>query len=159
MSIKTENQLVEELESYIENGYLDINSFDNPDDEAATALSELYFINKLLCEKFCKIIINNDDVGDYFLNSLCLSHLFDLNKEYSLSYVSKHVAHMLTPELVATMDGLCQYSNTPFRMVFSDDLVNRIKKRYDELSSDEFSKEMMSRSYPDFAKTFLEQGD
>lgn len=155
MNTKTGTQLVVELDSYINNGYLDINSFDNPDDEAAVALSELYFVNKGLCEKYCKIILSSSDVGDCFLDARCLSHLFDLNKEYSLDYVRKNIKNMPYPILEAAMDGLCQYSNTFFRNNFSCELISQIKKRYDELSSDEFSKKMMEYSYQMFSETFL----
>lgn len=147
-------QLIAELTSYIENGYLDINSFDNPPDEAATALTELHFIDGATCESFCKKIILSNDVGDAYLDSLCLGHLFSLNKEYALDYVMAHVENMSAPVLGSAMDGLYQYSETLFRVKFSEELIAKIYARYDEVVQDSFFKKMLASLYDVFSVTY-----
>lgn len=147
--------LREQLDSYIQNGYLDINSFDNPDDEAAEALTELSCTDKALCEQYCRLILESSEIGDTYLDSRCLAHLFDLNKKYSLEYVQKNVLNMSAPVLEATMEGLDMYSKTPFRTHFSTELIVNIKKRYDELASDDAIKDMLDYSYEWFERMYL----
>ncbi|MEI2264967.1 hypothetical protein [Erwinia sp. CGal63] len=151
---RTKEQLIEELTSYIDNGYLDINSFDNPLDEAATALTELHFIDGAACEFLCKRIILSSAVGDAYLDSLCLGHLFDLNKDYALNYVLTHVENMPAPVLGSAMDGLYQYSEEQFRMKFSEELIAKIHKRYDEVVQDPFFKDMLASLYDTFSVTY-----
>ncbi|MEX6158390.1 hypothetical protein [Providencia manganoxydans] len=155
MQIRTREQLISELNCYIDNGYLDINSFDNPLDEAAIALNELYFIDSDACENFCKKIMLSRDIGDSYLDSLCLLHLFDLNKEFSLRYVEENIDNMPAPILGAAMDGLSQYSNTTFRQNFPNDLITKILHRYHDVTKDPFFKNMLESSYTFFTKGFL----
>ncbi|PQQ23559.1 hypothetical protein [Photorhabdus hindustanensis] len=153
---KDANKLKKQLDSYIENGYLDIHSFDNPEDEASEALINLFAVDEALCEQYCKLILESPGVGDAFLDSGCLLHLFDLNKEYGLNYVRKNVLSMAAPVLGAAMIGLFEYSNTPFRDHFSAELITNVKKRYDELvSEDDFTKELLDSRYSLFEKEFL----
>lgn len=154
--IKSKEQVILELNNYIKYGYADINSFDNPPDEAASALTELHFIDGIECEKFCKKIILSTDVGDIYLDSLCLMHLFELNKEYALQYVEEHVVHMSAPVLGIAMDGLVQYSGTPFRIEFSDDLISKFYTRYKEVSADPFYAEMLKATYKFFSEEYPE---
>lgn len=151
---RTKEQLIAELTSYIENGYLDINSFDNPPEEAATALTELHFIDGAVCETFCRKIILSSDVGDVYLDSLCLGHLFDLNKIYALEYVLAQVENMPAPVLGTAMDGLFQYSNTPFRAAFSEDLITQLYARYDEVAQDPYVRERLSSAYDFFSVAY-----
>lgn len=146
----TKEQLIAELTSYIDNGYLDINSFDNPPDEAATALTELHFIDSAECELFCKKIILSNDVGDAYLDCLCLGHLLNLNKDYALDYILTHVDDMPAPVLGSAMSGLSQYSETPFINEFSDDLIAKIYARYDEVAQDPFFKNILASHYDFF---------
>ncbi|MCC8380461.1 hypothetical protein [Xenorhabdus sp. PB30.3] len=147
--------LIEKLDSYIQNGYLDINSFDNPDDEAAEVLIKLSRIDKKLCEQYCKLILESPEVGDTYLDSSCLSHLFNLNRKYSINYVQENVLNMSAPVLQAAMEGLDMYSKTPFRRHFSEEVILNIKKRYDELASDNMIKDMLSYNYEWFEKMYL----
>lgn len=95
------------------------------------------------------------NIGDKYLDSSCLSHLFDLNKEYSLSYVEKEIANMSAPVLAAAMDGLCQYSNTPFRSEFSNELINKISYRYDQIVQEDIYRGILDDSYKFFFESFL----
>ncbi|MBG5925828.1 hypothetical protein [Providencia rettgeri] len=155
MQIRTREQLISELNCYIDNGYLDINSFDNPPDEAAIALNELYIIDSDECENFCKRIMLSRDIGDSYLDSLCLLHLFDLNKEFALRYVEENIDNMPAPILGAAMDGLSQYSNTTFRQNFSNDLITKILHKYNDVTKDPFFENMLESSYTFFTKSFL----
>ncbi|WP_456311490.1 hypothetical protein [Serratia proteamaculans] len=157
MKTEKEMEISSKLESYIKNGFVDINSFENPDDEAADCLLELFQKKPELCEKYCKAILNDDNIGDKYLDSSCLSHLFDLNKKYSLSYVEREVEKMSPPVLAAAMDGLCQYSNTPFRSEFSNKLINDISDRYDKIVQDNIYRGMLENSYKFFFDIFLKK--
>ncbi|AIR62863.1 hypothetical protein LH23_20030 [Cedecea neteri] len=159
MSKKSRDKLILELDNYIKYGCADINSFDNPPDEAASALAELHFHDAIECEGFCKEIILTEGVGDIYLDSLCLMHLFELNKEYALQYVEEHVLHMSAPVLGIAMDGLVQYSGTPFRIEFSDDLISKIYTRYKEISADPFYAEMLEATYRFFSEEYPENND
>lgn len=97
------------------NGYLNINSFDNSDDEIACVLTELSFLNKGLCEEYSRLIIESEVVGDDYLKSRCLDYLLDLNKKYALKYIEEQVNNMSIPILSTAMSGLVQYSNSKFR--------------------------------------------
>lgn len=156
MVIKSKEQIILELNNYIKYGYSDINSFDNPPDEAASALAELHLLDGVECERFCKIIIISDNVDDIYLDSLCLMHLFVLNKEYAMQYVEKHVTYMSAPVLGSAMDGLVQYSGTPFRMKFLDDLISKVYTRYKEISADPFYAEMLAATYKFFSEEYPE---
>ncbi|MCC8380937.1 hypothetical protein [Xenorhabdus sp. PB30.3] len=147
--------LREQLDSYIHHGYLDINSFDNPDDEAAKALTELSCLDRTLCEQYCKFILESSEIGDIYLDSRCIAHLFNLNKEYGLDYAQKNVLTMSAPVLEAVMEGLDMYSKTPFRIHFSTELIANIKKRYDELASDDAIRSMLDHSYEWFKRMYL----
>lgn len=147
-------QLIAELTNYIENGYLDINSFGNPPDEAATALRELHYIDGAACEAFCRIIILSSNVGDVYLDSLCLSHLFNLNKNYALEYVVSQAENMPSSVLGAAMDGLFQYSNTPFRAAFSEALITQLYARYDEVAQDPYVKERLASAFDFFSVAY-----
>ncbi|WP_099074017.1 hypothetical protein [Proteus alimentorum] len=115
INLKESLILEEKLKNYIKNGYLDINSFDNPDDEAACTLTELSYLNKGLCEEYSRLIIESEVVGDDYLKSRCLDHLLDLNKKYALKYIEEQVNNMSIPILSTAMSGLVQYSNSKFR--------------------------------------------
>ncbi|MGK6329657.1 hypothetical protein ACMGEE_21615 [Erwinia sp. DT-104] len=155
MNIEKEIQISVKLESYIKNGFVNVDSFENPDDEAADCFLELFQKKPELCEKYCKIILNDGNVGDKYLESSCLSHLFDLNKECSLLYVEKEVGGMSPPVLAAAMDGLCQYSNTPFRNEYSNNLINKISDRYDEIVQEDVYRGALDNSYKLFFDIFL----
>lgn len=157
MGTEKESKISLQLENYIKNGFVDINSFENPDDEAADCLLELFHKNPELCEKYCKIILNDVNIGDKHLDSSCLSHLFDLNKEYSLSYVEKEIENMSAPVLAAAMDGLCQYSNTPCRSEFPNELINKISDRYDQIVKEDIYRGILDDSYKFFFDTFLKR--
>ncbi|KDE37454.1 UNVERIFIED_ORG: hypothetical protein J2806_000067 [Kosakonia oryzae] len=159
MSILKKEQLISELTSYINNGYLMLDSFDDPRDEAATALCELRSIDSSACEFFCKKILLSVDVGDPYLDGFCLGRLFDLNKEYALDYVTSHVMEMSAPVLGAAMDGLAQYSKTSFRLNFTEDLVAKIYARYDDVAKNHFSQEVMASSYRLFVISFTRKSD
>jgi len=155
MNIDKENQISEKLENYIKNGFVNVHSFNNPDDEAAECLLELFQKKPGLCEKYCKIILNDGNFGDKYLKSSCLSHLFDLNKEYSLMHVEKEVGKMSPPLLAAAMDGLCQYSTDPFRNEYSNKLINKVSARYDEIVQENIYRGALDDSYKSFFNIFL----
>ncbi|WP_312047210.1 hypothetical protein [Erwinia sp.] len=155
MNIKKEIQVSVKLENYIKNGFVNVDSFENPDDEAAECLLELFQEKPELCEKYCKIILNDDNIGDKYLKSSCLSHLFDLNKEYSLLHVETEVGKMSPPVLATAMVGLCQYSNAPFRNEYSNSLINKVSDRYDEIVQEGVYRGILDDSYKTFSDIFL----
>lgn len=157
MDGEIDTQIQTKLDSYIKKGFVNVNSFENPDDEAADCLLELFHKNPELCEKYCKIILNDVNIGDKYLDSSCLSHLFYLNKEYSLSYVEKEIENMSAPVLAAAMDGLCQYSNTPFRSEFPNELINKIAYRYDQIVEENIYRGILDNSYKFFFDSFLKR--
>lgn len=156
---KNKEQLVRELNCFLAHGYLDMDSYDEPLDEAADALRVLKSYDEQACNLFCKKILLSKDFGDVYLDSICLSHLFDIEKEYALKYVEENVKTMSTPVLQSAMDGLSQYSRTPFREHFSKELIAKIYHRYDELSKDSFYKEMLEVDYSNFQEDFPRQDD
>lgn len=151
---KNKEQLVKELNCFLAHGYLDMDSFGEPLDEAADALSVLHFTDEQACASFCKKILFSENISDQFLDSLCLGHLFDIEKEYALEYVCENIENMPPSVLNSVMDGLSQYSRTPFRENFSKELIAKIYHRYDTISQDSFYKKMLENDYAFFQEAF-----
>lgn len=156
---KSKEQLINELNCFLAHGYLDMDSYDEPLDEAADALRQLVSYDEQACNLFSKKILLSKDFGDVYLDSICLLHLFDIEKEYALKYVEENVKNMSTPVLQSTMDGLCQYSRTPFREKFTKELIVSIYHRYDELSQRPLYKEMLEGDYSNFQEDFPRHED
>ncbi|AJZ90074.1 hypothetical protein VW41_14075 [Klebsiella michiganensis] len=153
---KSKEQIILELNNYLHYGYTNADSYDDSRDEVAILLTSLHFIDPQECEIFCKKIIGSKENSDDYLDSSCLSHLFDLNKEYALQYVEQHITNMSTPILDETMDGFIKYSKTSFRMKFSDDLISKVYTRYKEISADPFYAEMLEATYRFFSEEYPE---
>ncbi|MFB0771556.1 hypothetical protein [Proteus cibi] len=145
------------LDSYLKNGYLDINSFENPDDEAANALNELSVLDGELCDKYCKVIIESSRIGDDFLKARCLSLLFDVNKEYALDYIKKNVEWMSPSILSTTMIGLSINSKEKLKTEGINELISKIIIRYNDLSNDSFCKELLAPSHKFFQDSFFQK--
>ncbi|HFF8524968.1 TPA: hypothetical protein ACGEYH_003746 [Providencia rettgeri] len=159
MSIESKEQLIMKLNNYIHHGYIAIDSYDDPRDEVATLLTKLHFTDEKECVIFCKKILGSEGISDEFLDSSCLSHLFDLEKEYALNYVQSHLNNIPAPMLDAVMDGLTQYSKTPFRHEISDDLISNVYVQYNILSKRPFYKKMLESSYSFFTEEYPKDND
>ena len=159
MPEKSKEQLINELNCFLAHGYLDMDSYDEPLDEAAGALIALKALDEQVCISFCKEILLSECFGDDFLDGFCLGYLFDIEKEFALKYIESHVENMSAPILDDAMSGLSQYSQTPFCERFSKELIAKIYHRYDELSKDPFYKKILEVDYSHFQKDFPRQDD
>lgn len=159
MPEKSKEKLINELNFFLVHGFLDMDSFGEPFDEAAEALTALHFIDEQACASFCKKILLSENIGDQFLDGLCLSHLFDIEKEYALEYVRENIVDMTPSVLSDAMSGLSQYSRTPFREKFTKELIVNIYHRYDELAQRPFYKKMLEVNYFNFQEDFPRQDD
>ncbi|EKC6209649.1 hypothetical protein ACN1T9_003053 [Cronobacter sakazakii] len=153
------DKLILGLDTYIQHQYFDMDSFGEPLEEVSTALSTLSSLDPELCLAYSKRILTDKNLGDPYLDGACLRHIFDLEPEYAINYVSENVSTMHPAVLSEAMYGLCLYNKISFRKVITSNLIHKIYIRYDELAKNDFAKEVMALDFNYFHKDFSRVGD
>ncbi|ELY4665380.1 hypothetical protein VG539_003903 [Cronobacter muytjensii] len=148
------DKLIVGLDTYIKHQYFDMGSFGEPLEEVAAALLELSSLDPKLCLAYSKRILTDKNLGDPYLDSICLHHLFDLEPEFAVNYVKDHLSIVHAAVLSEAMYGLCLYSKISLKEALSNDLIHKIYIRYDELAKDDFAKEVMAIDFGYFNKDF-----
>jgi len=109
-----------------------INSLENFD-EVTTAMTELSIRDKELAGPLC-INMLEENLGDEFLQAVAFNLLYEFDNQKAKEILTKKLIGAPTALLGAIMDNLSADSLQPFGESLSSEFLNRIVKRYLELS-------------------------
>lgn len=85
INVNSTTKDIEGLESYLANGYVEANSFNDPEDGALECLSNLLVKDSGCCLSFCKKIINSNNIDGVFIKGSALNFLL-LSEQWSYAF-------------------------------------------------------------------------
>jgi hypothetical protein len=148
---------IEGLDSYLANGYVNADSFNDPEDDALECLSDLLVKEQGHCLSFCKKILNSNNIDGLFikgsaLNFLLLSDLWS----YAFDYLMSNSEHITIAELEKALFYFYCAKNEKDPYPAPDGLFERLVERYqmvkDEPDADFYH---LHDAYNDFIKAYL----
>ncbi|MCW7762158.1 hypothetical protein [Photorhabdus luminescens] len=95
------NELISGLESYLENGYVNTDAYEDPADDAIDYLGELLLKDSGYCLHFCKKILNSNHLDGNFVKSIALDFLIlsESNWLDAFNYLLNKAENLSIPEL------------------------------------------------------------
>jgi hypothetical protein len=128
----TVEQLVSGLTSLLENGYIDLNSYNNPIDDAIEYLGELLVKDTKSCLSFCKKILSVPTTfDDDFIKGTALNFLLLSNEWFSgFNYLVGNSQKLSIPELEKALFYFYCAKNETDPYPVPEGLFNKLIERY-----------------------------
>lgn len=161
-AIKSEQQLVEGLESYLEYGYIDpfyinCHSFDENADQAEEYLRYLSSINIELVETYYKRIIESEAIWNDFFKSRCIYRLlFSVSERgYAFNYLNENSANLSIPILKEALSYFFYAKNYYEARLVPEGLLKKLQARYEEVKDEHDAKFYhLDEEYNNFVKAY-----
>lgn len=171
MGERSQQVLVEGLEKYLKEGYIDpyyinCDSFDECADEVGMYLTALEAIDPKLCNNFRKRIIESPMIWNEDVKASCLSALLwspSSDRTYVHHYLAKHHDHLPAPIVIEAMHYFCCEKNDHINQrVIPQELVQKIARRYTAIKEENafdsrFYSRRMAEEYDHFVKAYPSQ--
>ncbi len=161
-AIKSEQQLVEGLESYLEYGYIDpfyinCDSFDENADQVEEYLRYLSSINIELVESYYKRIIESEVIWNDFFKSRCIYRLLLSVSErgYAFNYLNENNANLSIPILKEALSYFFYSKNDSEARLVPEGLFKKLQARYEEVKDEHDAKFYhLDEEYNNFVKAY-----
>ncbi|KFK92336.1 MULTISPECIES: hypothetical protein [unclassified Serratia (in: enterobacteria)] len=103
---KSASDLIKHLDSFLDNGYLEENSFEYPNDEAFYCLLSLSSKDQKSFNIYNKKILDDKKFSSDYLKSTCLESLYFHDQREFFDYVNNNLRGMGAPTLSKFLDIL-----------------------------------------------------
>ncbi|MDU5476196.1 MULTISPECIES: hypothetical protein [Pantoea] len=147
---------IEGLGSYLANGYVEADSFNDPEDDALECLSDLLVKDKGCCLSFCKKILNSHNVDGVFIRGSALNFLL-LSEQwpYAFEYLTVNAVNLNIAELEKALFYFYCAKNEADPYPVPEGLFKKLMERYEELKDDPEAKFYhLHETYNDFLKAY-----
>ena len=111
---KDVSDLTKYLNNFLEKGYLEENSFEDPNDEVFYCLLSLSSKDEVLFDLYNRKILNDRKFSSDYLKSTCLESLYFHNQKDFFDYVHNNLRDMGAPTLSKFLDILMFILNEDF---------------------------------------------
>lgn len=157
MEEKTKEKLIEGINSYISNGYVDAKSFNDPFNEVVDYLNALISVDSNAAEECCKAVINERNIDSFIFKAMCLNDLLLSQDEwsYAFDYLMNKTENISIPELEKSLFYFYCAKNEVDPHPVPDGLFKKLIERYqmvkDESDADFYH---LHETYNDFVKAY-----
>ncbi|QPT12643.1 hypothetical protein I6G37_19515 [Serratia rubidaea] len=144
------------LDNYLANGYVEADSFNDPEDDALKCLSDLLVENQECCLSFCKKILESHSVDGVFIKGSALSFLL-LSEQwtYAFDYLKGNVRNINIAELEKALFYFYCARNETDPYPVPEGLFKKLIERYEELKDEPDAKFYhLHETYNDFVKAY-----
>ncbi|BDH46946.1 hypothetical protein TUM12370_29900 [Salmonella enterica subsp. enterica serovar Choleraesuis] len=156
IKVNSTEKNIEGLESYLTNGYVEANSFNDPEDDALECLSGLLVKDLECCLSFCKKILNSNNIDGVFIKGSALNFLL-LSEQwsYAFEYLTGNAGNITIAELEKAMFYFYCAKNETDPHPVPEGLFKKLMERYEELKDDPDAKFYhLNETYNDFSKVY-----
>lgn len=156
INVNSTTKDIEGLESYLANGYVEVNSFNDPEDDALECLSNLLVKDSGCCLSFCKKILNSNNIDGVFIKGSALNFLL-LSEQwsYAFEYLTGNADNITLAELEKALFYFYCAKNEVDPYPVPEGLFKKLMKRYEELKNDPDAKFYhLHETYNDFSKAY-----
>lgn len=156
MKVSRIEKNIEGLKSYLTNGYVDSESYNDPEDDALECLSDLLVKDQDQCMLFCKKILNSNNVDGVFIKGSALSFLL-LSEQwsYAFEYLNNNSENISIAELEKALFYFYCAKNEAVPYPVPEGLFKKLQNRYEELKDDPDAKFYhLHETYNDFVKAY-----
>ena len=156
IKVNSTEKNIEGLESYLTNGYVEANSFNDPEDDALECLSDLLVKDLECCLSFCKKILNSNNIDGVFIKGSSLNFLL-LSEQwsYAFEYLTDNVGNINIAELEKALFYFYCAKNETDSYPVPEGLFKKLMERYEELKDDPDAKFYhLHETYNDFSKAY-----
>ncbi|AXG45833.1 hypothetical protein [Photorhabdus laumondii] len=150
-------ELISGLDSYLENGYVNADSYEDPSDDAIDYLGELLLKDSECCLDFCKKILDSDLFNNNSVKSTALDFLIlsESNWFEAFSYLLNKAEKLSTPELEKALFYFYCAKNDPKPYPVPEGLFNKLIERYQVLKTESDANFChLHETYNDFIKAY-----
>ena len=147
---------IEGLESYLTNGYVEADSFNDPEDDVLECLSDLLVKDQECCLSFCKKILNAHNIDGVFIKGSALNFLL-LSEQcsYAFEYLIGNANNITVAELEKSLFYFYCAKNEKAPYPVPEGLFKKLMERYEELKDDPDAKLYhLHETYNDFLKAY-----
>lgn len=144
------------LENYLANGYVEADSFNDPEDDALECLSDLLVKDQECCLSFCKKILSSHNVYGVFIKGSALNFLL-LSEQwaYAFDYLIGNIRNINIAELEKVLFYFYCAKNETDPYPVPEGLFKKLMERYEELKDDPDAKFYhLHETYNDFLKAY-----
>ncbi|PAA95167.1 hypothetical protein [Serratia fonticola] len=156
IQVSSTEKNIEGLESYLTNGYVEANSFNDPEDDALECLSDLLVKDLGCCLSFCKKILNSNNIDGVFIKGSALNFLL-LSEQwpYAFEYLTANAGNITVAELEKALFYFYCAKNETDPYPVPEGLFKKLMERYEELKDDPDAKFYhLHETYNDFSKAY-----
>ncbi|MGV7959715.1 hypothetical protein QPK13_00895 [Photorhabdus tasmaniensis] len=150
-------ELISGLNSYLENGYVNTGSYENPSDDAIDYLGELLLKDPRCCLDFCKKILNTNIFDGDFVKSIALDFLIlsESNWLDAFDYLLNKTETLSIPELEKALFYFYCAKNEPKSYPVPKGLFDKLVERYQVLKTEpDANFYHLHEIYSDFVKAY-----
>ena len=156
IKINSTEKNIEGLGSYLANGYVEADSFNDPEDDALECLSDLLVKDQECCLSFCEKTLNSQNVDGVFIRGSALNFLL-LSEQYSYAfeYLTGNAGNLNIAELEKALFYFYCEKNEADPYPVPECLFKKLMERYEELKDDPDAKFYhLHETYNDFSKAY-----
>lgn len=156
IKVNSTEKNIEGLENYLTNGYVEADSFNNPEDDALEYLSDLFVKDQGCCLFFCKKILSSNNIDGIFIKGSALNFLL-LSEQwpYAFEYLIGNADNITIAELEKALFYFYCAKNETDPYPVPEGLFKKLMERYEELKDDPDAKFYhLHEAYNDFSKAY-----
>ena len=136
---KSVAELKKYLDLFLEKGYVNDNSFEDPNDDAFYCLMSLSGKDKETLSVYDRKILNDNKYASDYLKSTCVESVYFNDKNYFFDYVFKNIPTMSAPVISKSMDSIIfGLSHSEVKVFFIKNL-DKFNKRISELKDVDYN--------------------
>lgn len=147
---------IEGLDNYLNNGYVEADSFNDSEDDALECLSDLFVKDQRFCLVFCKKILNSNNIDGVFIKGSALNFLL-LSEQwpYAFEYLTDNAGNITIAELEKALFYFYCAKNETDPYPVPEGLFKKLMERYEELKDEPDAKFYhLQETYNDFLKAY-----
>jgi hypothetical protein len=157
MTNKKLEELIAGLNSYIENGYVEVDSYNDPDDDALEYIIELSHQAEDKAFKIYKSVLEAKGECYSFMKAICMNRLLLSEKEgpYAFDYLLNKTDNVSIPALEKALFYFYCAKNETDPHPVPEGLFKKLMARYQEVKDDpDANFYHLHETYNDFVKAY-----